>query len=148
GARVGGELTLRPFARLFRAAADGLEVAELAVGGGEGMRKHPGREQVEELSEDLACLPTVEQGDHPLTLPLAAGKEVSGLGDLAGSADAVEQGLEGHCIERRLDLPAAPHAHSFPDAQVTPGLVVPDLEGAVGRLVHPVDRAAQTEGPA
>src|SRR6266542_2342325 len=145
---VSGELLTRPGARRLRAAADRLEDAELAVLGREGMREHSRREEVEEAAEDLARLRAVERREHALSLPLPAGEEIAGLRYRSGPPRPIEQGLEGHRIERRLDLATAPQARPLPDAQRGARLVVPDVERAVGGLVHAVDRAAQEEAPA
>ena len=83
-----------------------------------------------------------------LALALPARKEVARLRHLTGPALPPEQRLESHRVERRLRLTPAVDAPALLDAGGAPGLVVPDVEGAVLRLVDAVDRAAEQDAAA
>ena len=78
----------------------------------------------------------VERDRNPLALSLPTRKEVAGAGDRRLQPGAVEQDLERQRVDGRLDPAAAVDAELLAERERAARLVVPDVEGPVGGLVH------------
>ena len=129
------------------AAADGLVVAEPAVFLVDGVGKRAGAQQVEQPPRTSRVSPGSSAIGQPLSLALAAREEVARARRLAPRSRArPRRTLQGHGVERVLDLATAVDATLLLVAPGAARLVVPDVERAVGRLVDAVDRAAQRKG--